>query len=98
MKRLRDIVDPIERAHAYAERYGVGTFHVQNILPGVYVAGSIMRHDEYRTGAVRVHDSHGVQIGGRDNVQGCVCASHQQPRCVHFRMGRCSDKPNPVKR
>ncbi len=25
---------------------------------------------------------------------GCVCAAHQQPRCVHFRMGKCPDKTN----
>ena len=25
----------------------------------------------------------------------CSCSSHQQPHCVHFRMGKCKDKPIP---
>ena len=26
----------------------------------------------------------------------CNCSSHQQPRCVHWRMGNCPDKPMPA--
>lgn len=22
----------------------------------------------------------------------CICSPHQQPRCAHFRMGRCDEK------
>ena len=25
----------------------------------------------------------------------CPCSSHQQPRCAHFRMGHCAEKPMP---
>lgn len=31
-----------------------------------------------------------------DGNETCCCAGHQQPRCVHFRMGRCPDKSNVV--
>lgn len=25
----------------------------------------------------------------------CICSSHQQPACAHWRMGNCPDKPKP---
>ena len=25
----------------------------------------------------------------------CTCSSHQQPRCAHYRMGQCPEKPMP---
>lgn len=25
----------------------------------------------------------------------CICSSHQQPACAHWRMGHCPDKPMP---
>lgn len=29
------------------------------------------------------------------NDLSCSCSPHQQPRCAHFRMGNCAEKPMP---